>query len=496
MQGHLFKGVAKHSLIYGLGMVISRAVSFIMLPIYTRYLTPADYGVMALIEMTLDFVSIIAGAQLALGVFRFYHKSEDEADRRGVVSTSFLLVGSLYALVGTGVFLGAAGLSRMIFGSEIYTLEIRIAAANLAVGALTIVPMSFARVRDRSVLYVGVGVVKLLLALSFNILFLIVMGMGVTGVFLSGLLSNLIVGAFLARWLLGQVGLVPSRRWTRDLLRYGLPLMATQVATFTATFADRYFLQASADEAVVGLYSLAYQFGFLLVMVGFTPMDMVWGPKRFEVARGENRDQVFARGFVIMNVLLLSTAVGIVLYVEDVLRIMAAPAFHTAYRVVPVILVAYVLQCWASVQDIGILVRERTRYITLANFVSAGVALVGYALLIPPFLEWGAAIATVLAFLTRYVLTYIFSQRFWPVRYRWKPIWVLVGWAGVISVVTLYLPPTGVVTSMMVSTGLLAIYATGLWVLPIMQEEEREALRGIASSAIARFGALGGSDSD
>jgi hypothetical protein len=54
--------VAKHSLVYGLGMVISRSVSFIMLPIYTRYLTPADYGVMALVEMTLDVIAILGGA--------------------------------------------------------------------------------------------------------------------------------------------------------------------------------------------------------------------------------------------------------------------------------------------------------------------------------------------------------------------------------------------------------------------------------------------------
>jgi O-antigen/teichoic acid export membrane protein len=425
---------------------------------------------------------------LALGVFRFYHKSDDEEDRRGVVSTSFLLVGGMYVVVGTGVFLGAGALSQLIFGSDAHTLVIRIAAGNLAASALTIVPMSFARVRDLSVFFVGVGIVKLVLALGFNILFVVGLRMGVTGVFLSSLLANLLVGSYLAQWLIGKVGIAPSRRWTRDLLRYGVPLMATQVATFIATFSDRYFLQAIGDEAVVGLYSLAYQFGFLLVMVGFSPMDMVWGPKRFEVARGEDGHQALARGFLIMNLLLLTTGVGIVLYVEDVLRIMAAPAFHSAYRVVPVILVAYVLQCWASVQDIGVLVRERTQYITLANFVSAGVALVGYAILIPPFMEWGAAVATVLAFFTRYILTYVFSQRLWPVRYRWRPVWVLVSWAVLLSAISLALPRTGLVISITVNTGLLGVYIVGLWVLPIMDEEERQAVKGLATAGLSRLG--------
>lgn len=483
----IFRGVARHSLVYGIGLLISRAVSFIMLPIYTRYLTPADYGVMALVEMTLDFISIIGGAQLALGVFRFYHKADEEEARRQVVSTSFLLVGVLYALVGAAVFLTAGPLSSLIFGSDLHSAVIRIAAANLAMGALLIVPLSLARVRDLSTFYVGANVAKLVLALSFNLLFLVGMGMGVLGVFLASLLSNLLVGGFLAVWLIRRVGIAPSRKWTRNLLRYGIPLMATQVATFIATFSDRYFLQAVADEAVVGLYSLAYQFGFLLAVVGFTPMDMVWGPKRFEVAKGENPDPTLARGFVLMNVLLLTTGVGIVLYVEDVLRIMASPAFHSAYRVVPVILVAYVLQCWASVQDIGILVRERTKYITLANFASAAVALVGYGLLVPPLLEWGAAIATVLAFFTRYILTYWFSQRLWRVRYDWSPVWALSAWAITISGIALALPRTGVVLSLITKTGLLAAYAIGFWLLPVMRPNEKRAIVGMARRAVLKL---------
>ena len=63
--------VGRHTLIYGAGMMLSRAISFVMLPVYTRYLTPADYGVMELIGTTLDLIAIIAGARIAAGIFRF-----------------------------------------------------------------------------------------------------------------------------------------------------------------------------------------------------------------------------------------------------------------------------------------------------------------------------------------------------------------------------------------------------------------------------------------
>lgn len=483
----MFKNVGKHALIYGLGMVLSRAVSFLMLPVYTRYLTPGDYGVMALVEMTLDFIAIIGGGQLALGVFRFYHKSDDEAEKREIVSTSFFLVGVLYLVISAAVFAGAGLLSQALFSTDAHVTVIRVAAGNLAAQSLLIVPLSFARVRDLSLLIVGTNLVKLVVTVALNILFIVGMGLGVLGIFLSSLIGNLLVGGWIAVWALRKVGVTFSRRWTRNLLRYGVPLMGMQVATFMATFSDRYFLQALSDEAVVGLYSLAYQFGFLLMMVGFTPFDMVWGPKRFDVARGEDADALLSKGFLIMNVLVLTSALGITLYVQDVLRIMSTPPFHPAARVVPVILVAYVLQAWASVQDIGILVKERTELLTVANLVSAVVAVGGYALLIPRYLEWGAAGATVVAFTVRYVLTYRYSQRLWPVQYRWRPVLILTTWVVVVCGVALALPTLPLLPSIGVRTGFVLVYFAGLWWLPVLGDDERDAARRVA----AEWGAAG-----
>src|SRR6266699_2074434 len=108
----------RHTVVYGLGILLARAVSFVMLPFYTRYLTPGDYGVMQLVEMTLDVVAIFAGTQIASGVFRYYHKAENDADRRSVLSTALLLLASSYSLFATATFVAAPLVSRLVFGSE------------------------------------------------------------------------------------------------------------------------------------------------------------------------------------------------------------------------------------------------------------------------------------------------------------------------------------------------------------------------------------------
>jgi len=474
----LFGGVARHSLIYGAGAILARAVSFVMLPIYTRYLTTADYGVMALIDLTLDFVSIVAGARLALGVFRFYHKEDNEDARCQIASTAFLLICGLYCIMGAAVFAVASPVSMLLFGSGANAGLIRLAAVNVALGSLAIVPLALAQVKDLSGLYVG--------ASMLNMLFLVVMELGLTGVFLASLIANAVVGAFLGAWIIRTCGLRWSSAWTSDLLRYGVPLMGSQVGTFLATFSDRYFLQAAADESSVGLYNLAYQFGFLLVMVGVTPMYQVWAPKRFKIAREENADELLSRGLLIMSVLMFSTFVGISLYVGDVLRVMATPAFWPASQYVTLILIAYVFQSWANCVDIGVLLEERTGFLAFANAVSAVVAVVGYSLFVPRYLAWGAAGVTVVAFAVRFILTYAFAQRLRRVRYEWRPVLVLVVWAGLITLAGYLLPTMGLVLSLSLRTGLVLLFFVGLWLLPILQVADRSAVRRVVYRVAAR----------
>ena len=90
--------MGRHGLVYGAGILLSRLVAFVMLPVYTRFLTPSDYGALQLVAMTFEVVSIVAGSRIAQGIFRFYHKADGESGRRDVLSTSLVLLGSTYLL--------------------------------------------------------------------------------------------------------------------------------------------------------------------------------------------------------------------------------------------------------------------------------------------------------------------------------------------------------------------------------------------------------------
>jgi O-antigen/teichoic acid export membrane protein len=476
--------VGRHALVYGVGILLTKAISFVMLPVYTRFLTPADYGVIELVEMTLDVISILAGARIATGIFRYYHKAKDPVERDAVISTALMVLAASYTAVGCLTFLAAPLLSRLVFDTDEYVTVIRLAAASLACSSLTIAPFTYIRVRERSTLFVITQASQLTLQLGLNILLLVHFGLGVKAVFISSLVTKFVIGSVLAGYLVSQVGLRFSRASTRDLLRYGIPLIGTQLATFVATFGDRYFLQAAADTTAVGLYALAYQFGFLVGAIGYLPFEMIWEPVRFSIAKREDRHQIYARAFLYLNLMLVTMALGITLFVEDVLQVMTTPAFHPAARFVPIIVIAYVMQGWVGLQDIGIHIRERTELITLANWAAALTALVGYAIFVPRYLGMGAAVVTVVAFAVRYLGCYLISQSLWRVEYRWAPVLRLLAIAVGVALAGHALPDLELAASIGAKLLLLAVYAFCVLNLGVLSSEEREQALGFLRSPL------------
>jgi O-antigen/teichoic acid export membrane protein len=252
-----------------------------------------------------------------------------------------------------------------------------------------------------------------------------------------------------------------------------------QIATFITTFGDRYFLNRAGDTAVVGLYGLAYTFGFLLVNFGFLPFQTVWDPQRFAIAKRADRDAIFARAFIYLNLGLLSAALGLSLFAGDVLRVIAAPAFHSAAAFVPVIVAAYVFQCWGNFLNTGIYLTEKTEYFTAANWVAAVVAIVGYLTLIPRWLGWGAALASLASLGVRFWLAYTFSQRLWPIRYQWGPVVRLALLALAGAAVSFLAPPMWLPLSILSHVALFVAYAALVWRLPILTDGDRAAVRRI-----------------
>src|SRR5204862_3523796 len=119
--------IGRHGLVYAAGLVLSKAVAFVMLPVYTRYLTPADYGLLQLLDMVLEVASIVAGSRLGAGIFRYYHKADSTEGRRAVLSTAAVVLGATYAFAATLLYWFSPTIAQVVLGGPKDVALVRIA---------------------------------------------------------------------------------------------------------------------------------------------------------------------------------------------------------------------------------------------------------------------------------------------------------------------------------------------------------------------------------
>ncbi len=350
------RALGRQTVIYGLSYALSRAAAFVMLPIYTRFLTPADYGVLNLVQMTLDITAILLSAGIVTGVFRFYVKAETDRARSQVVTSAFYLLEVFNLIAAALLFAAAPRIAAIVLDGAESAGLVRIAALAVAFEAFTIVPLLLIQVRQRAGLYLAASSARLVTQIGLNVLFVVVLERGVEGILLSTLLTNLGIGLLCSGWMFRQVGFGTGREAARDLVRFGLPYRVAQAGTFILTFGDRLFLKAFHDLTTIGIYTLAYQFGFLVMYGAAIPFLQAWNPQRFEIAKLSRveRDAQYNRGLRYFALAVVTLSVAICLFVTPVLGVMSDPAFHPAAALVPILVAAYAFQAFTDVVEHGI----------------------------------------------------------------------------------------------------------------------------------------------
>lgn len=389
--------LARHSAIYGLGFALQRVVGFLMVPIYTHFLVPADYGVVELLDLTVWLVGAIAGAGITTALVRFHEKAEGEAARREVVTAALAAALALNTAAAAVMLLASRPLAALLLGDPSRALLIRIAFVTYALQATIDVPLTYLRAREKPGAYTAASLIRLALALSLNVLFVVVFRMGVLGVFLSGLVTTGVMGLGLAALTLRETGLRVSRRRLAEIVRFGAPLVGLSLGMFAIHFGDRFFLRWYAGLDHVGVYALGYKFGFALSLL-VQPVSLAWSVRVFKTMATPDGARTAARLFTLHVGLLAWIVLGLGGLASEIVWFVADPAYAAAAALIPVIALAYLFREAADFLKAVYLVEGKSTRIGAIVAGAAALCIALYWVLIPRMGGKGAALATLVTF--------------------------------------------------------------------------------------------------
>lgn len=422
----MLKKLVSHSAVYWLAIMLSKMIGFLLIPLYTRYLEPADYGVLEMLVLTVDVLSLVLGLQLIHAVAKYHDAAETVAEKKKVISTSIIIVATLAVFFYASLSFFADSVSLLIFDSADFSYLFQITFITSIFGIITQIPLLYLRIQDRSKLFVIITLVQVLLTVSLTIWMVVFLEMSVFGVLLANAIVSGVVCLVLLYSTMASVGVKYDAGIAKEMAIYSAPLIPGVIGLFVLNSSDRFFLNEMTSLDQVGLYAIGYKFGFLISPLLIGPFLLVWSAKMFEVYRHPDRDEVLNKVLAGLGFMLVFSALGLSLFIDEILHVMTTPQYHAAAVVVPFIAFAYVMSGLARVMATPLYAEKKTGAIGYIHSSAAVVCLILNYVLIQVYGIVGAAVATLLSFLYICIATFVVSQRLSTVRWDWLGIVKLV----------------------------------------------------------------------
>lgn len=478
-----------HTAVYGAGQLLRGLSSLLLLPLYTHYLTPADYGLVELLSSIIELASLVMGLRVGAAIFKFHADARTAQDKRRVLSTALtlLLIANILAAGCIQVF--SATLAQWLAAPPGFDAALRLFSLTLVVSALNETFFAYLRIEDRSIAYVATSAAKFFLQLVLNIVLIGGFGLGYWGIIWASLISSVVLALGFGFWLLPAVGFGIDRRHAVDFVRFSLPIMVSSLGMYYISFGNRFFLKAYDSFEALGVYALAYKFGLTFSNLFWSPFAMFWAARQYEYASEQGGGVFFGRVFLYANLVLLPAAVGVIVLTPPFLRLVSKPAYWGAIELVPWVVGASLLLAWSDFFRIGMLRAARTEYIAYGTLGTALLITVLFVLWIPRYGPLGVAWATFAAFAFRFVFMLVVGQRFFFVDVPWRKLMFAVAYFGAVCVALLSLQLTDGI-ALPVRAALLGLASVTVLATPLVDRAHRTRIHAwlIQSASLLRIG--------
>lgn len=476
------KRTVKHSAIFALGKIGAKLVGFILLPIYTRELSTAQYGILALLEMADLLGGHVLSLSLQNALFRWYALAQDENKKGNYVFTLAVFLSGVSLLSLLLALPGRAYISQFLFETPEYGAYIIYLLISIILQNLGRIPFTLLRIEEKSLRFAVLVGLQFAVSLALNIYFVAFLKWGIEGVLLAQVLSSGAVLAALLPYSLKRMRFRFEGRELKEMLAYSYPIMFAAIAATVLSLGDRFLLTRLSTLSEVGLYSLGYKFTNILKVFIIDSFLLGLPIIGWQVVRENQQPQrFFSKTLTYFVFFLLWLGLILCAYAKGIIHLFAVDsAYWDAYRVVPFLAVGAVLMGIQRVFFFQLEIPRKTRYIPL---IVGGAALLNVALnlvLIPYFDMMGAAYANVLSNLATVLAAYYAVQKFYPVRYELRRMAVLFAVAAALYLLTLPFDHFSLSERMIYKGVVILSFPFVLYFIRFYEPVEIERLRGSA----------------
>ena len=414
-------GLLKHTSIYAIAPIFQRALSVVLIAVYTTALEPSEYGLLTLMDLFLALFPILVGTSLIAGLSRHYFVQESSEERSAVISGTAIALVACSAAGALLAYYFRAPLAAAVFrstgrgvSSELVDY-LTISIAYMPFALLCRTGFEALQIEKRSKLVVKITLAKTLLEASLKLIFLLIFEWGVMGFLFAVLIGEAVAGVGFGAFILRRHGARITRKTMLPLARYALPLVPVGIFQLGLHQADTLMIEKMGPSSVIGIgedgveltlarqwlgiYGIGYKLPFLFHTAVMASFMRIWRPNLFALKEDATRGGHVQRVGSLVSIAIIGLYAQVSLFGREAVRLLGRKeALHAADAVVPWIAIGYVVYAFYGLSQAALMSAFATRSLAVINAFALAVNLALNYVWIAEYGYLGAAAATTVSF--------------------------------------------------------------------------------------------------
>lgn len=452
----------KNTSIYSIGQILPKAAGFILLPIYTRFLTPADYGIVSSMAVLQTILAIFFTLCLERSVVRLYWDYKTEDEKKCFFGTIALSIAGLSLIILSLLFIFNQYVG-LIYKSINFYPFFAYAILSSFIGVFSLVPKKYLMLKERASFFVTLSLLHFILNAGFILWFIIVRKEGALGYLKAHLFAGIILLPIFILISFKICNLKLKYQIFKNSVSFSLPIVPAIMTAWVLNLSDRIFIERYFTLEDVGIYSLGYKIAGLALLFSGS-FGLAYDPVFFKLANSD--DQVDAKKkifkynhFYLMVIIFICFIISF--FSKEAVTFVFNEKYREAYFFIPLISFSYLFTFAGGITSRFF---QQSKKMKENMYISVSAAIINIILnflLVPPFGAFGAAYATIISMAIPFFIAYAFAKKhcyFVPI--NWNQIVPLAGLLILTVVLFQYVLNFDTISSLLIKALLVGVMGT------------------------------------
>lgn len=464
------KRLGKETLIYGTSTVLARLLNFCLVPFYTYYLLPGNYGIIATTFAVVALLNVIFLFGMDQSYLRFASEPEQKTD---VFQHCFYGVLVNAGCLAAVLWVFAKPFAALIGIGTPWAHLVHLAAWILLLDVVNMIAFTKLRLERRAWYFAGVRTASIIVNVAGNIFFIAYLHKGIASILWANLLASLtslcLLSPVICRELRAQKAHYNPVLF-KQMLRFAWPFVPSGLASLLVSVIDKPILVHLVGLGQVGIYQANFKIGvFMMLLVAM--FDQAWRPFFLAHAKEPDAKQTFAAVFTYFTALGTWFLLGLSFLMPPIIQSnlfgnfhLISPAYWQGLSVIPLVLTGYFFYGLYINFMVGPVMTKKTRVLLWITLLGACISITTNLLLVPHIGILGAGWAVALSYAAMALALFCFTQKHYTLPYEYKKVGAVAGLCLASAAVCFVTGRQFPAYALSIKLILLSAYPLGLWV--------------------------------